>query len=84
MQSRATYEKIKFIHTPKHASWLNMAEIEINIMDRQCTGGRMATKEQVQTEVKKWAKTRNKRKCTIEWKFTRQDADEKLSKHYAS
>jgi hypothetical protein len=38
-------KKIKFIYTPKHASWLNMAEIEINIMDRQCTGGRMKVRK---------------------------------------
>lgn len=77
-------KKLRFIHTPKHASWLNMAEIEINIMDRQCTGGRIANKEQLKKEVTKWARVRNKKKCTIEWKFTRQDADRKLSKHYVS
>jgi len=83
-KAKKLMKKIKFIHTPKHASWLNMAEIEINIMDRQCTGGRIASKEKLQNEVKKWAKNRNKTKCTIEWKFTRQDADKKLSKHYVS
>ena len=77
-------KKIKFIYTPKHASWLNMAEIEINIMDRQCTGGRIESKEKLISGVKKWAKYRNKNKCKIEWKFTRQDADKKLSKHYVS
>jgi len=77
-------KKVKFIYTPKHASWLNMAEIELNIMDRQCTGGRMSSKELVSSEVQKWAKGRNKKKCTIQWKFTRQDADRKLSKHYVS
>jgi hypothetical protein len=77
-------KKIKFIYTPKHASWLNMAEIEINIMDRQCTGGRIESKEKLTSEVKKWAKERNKNKCKIEWKFTRQDADKKMSKHYVS
>lgn len=77
-------KKLRFIYTPTHASWLNMAEIEINIMDRQCTGGRIASKEQLKKEVTKWAQARNKKKCTIEWKFTRQDADRKLSKHYVS
>jgi len=83
-QAEKIMKKIKFIHTPKHASWLNMAEIEINIMDRQCTGGRIADKETLKNEVKKWSQSRNKRKCIIEWKFTRQDADKKLSKHYVS
>lgn len=75
-------KKLRFIYTPTHASWLNMAEIEINIMDRQCTGGRIASKEQLKKEVTKWTQARNKKKCTIDWKFTRQDADRKLSKHY--
>ena len=77
-------KKIKFIYTPKHASWLNMAEIEINIMDRQCTGGRMESKEKLVSDVKRWTKDRNKKKRKIEWKFTRQEADKKLSKHYVS
>jgi hypothetical protein len=77
-------KKIKFIYTPKHASWLNMAEIEINIMDRQCTGGRIAGKEQLESAVLVWAKERNDLHKKIEWKFTRQDADKKLSKHYVS
>jgi hypothetical protein len=77
-------KKIRFIYTPKHASWLNMAEIEINIMDRQCTGGRIESKKKLESGIKMWSKERNKNKCYIEWKFTRQDADRKLSKHYVS
>lgn len=77
-------KKIRFIYTPKHGSWLNMAEIEINIMDRQCTGGRIESKEVLQSNVMIWSKERNDRQCDIEWKFTRQDADKKLSKHYVA
>ncbi len=77
-------KKIRFIYTPKHGSWLNMAEIEINIMDRQCTGGRIDSKETLESNVSIWSKERNKERCNIEWKFTRQDADKKLSKHYVS
>lgn len=83
-KARKLLRKIRFIHTPKHASWLNMAEIEINIMDRQCTGGRIASKKKLHADVQKWSKERNERKCTIEWKFTRQVTDKKLSKHYVS
>ncbi len=61
-----------------------MAEIEINIMDRQCSGGRIESKEKLQSETKIWSKDRNNNKCSIEWKFTRQDADKRLSKHYVS
>ncbi len=77
-------KKIRFIYTPKHGSWLNMAEIEINIMDRQCTGGRIDSKETLESNVAIWSKERNKERRNIEWKFTRQDADKKLSKHYVS
>jgi hypothetical protein len=83
-KAAALMKRIKFIYTPKHASWLNMAEIEINIMDRQCTGGRIECREKLASQVQQWAKNRNKEKATIEWKFTRQHADMKLSKHYVS
>jgi DDE superfamily endonuclease len=77
-------KKIKFIYTPKHASWLNMAEIEINIMDRQCTGGRIESQEKLISDLSIWSKDRNRSRKRIEWKFTRQDADKKLSKHYVA
>jgi len=77
-------ERVKFIHTPKHGSWLNMAEIEINIMDRQCTGGRIASKEILASEVINWSNDRNEKQRNIDWKFTRQDADKKLSRHYVA
>jgi hypothetical protein len=77
-------ERVKFIHTPKHGSWLNMAEIEINIMDRQCTGGRIASKEILESELMSWSNDRNEKQRNIEWKFTRQDADRKLSRHYVA
>jgi hypothetical protein len=78
----ALLRRVTFHYTPKHASWLNMAEIEIGIMDRQCTGQRIATAELLQTEVQTWEQQRNAAKRGIEWTFTRQDADRKLSRHY--
>jgi hypothetical protein len=59
-----------------------MAEIEIGIMDRQCTGQRIATAELLQTEVQSWQQQRNAAKRGIEWTVTRQDADRKLRRHY--
>ncbi len=50
-------KRIRFIYTPKHASWLNMAEIEINIMDRQCTGGRIESKKKLITDIHAWSKS---------------------------
>jgi hypothetical protein len=75
--------KIEFHYTPTHASWLNMAEIELNVMDRECLGGRrIASEAALIGELAAWQKRRNKAKRKIEWKFTRQDADKKLGKHY--
>ena len=78
----ALLQRVQFHYTPKHASWLNMAEIEIGIMDRQCTGQRIATAELLRAEVKQWQQQRNAAGRGIEWKFTRQDADRKLCHHY--
>jgi len=76
--------KIEFHYTPKHASWLNVAEIEINAMDTQCTGRRMKNKDFLIEEVEAWTNKRNEQKKKIDWRFTRKDADRKLSKHYVS
>lgn len=83
-EAKRILEKIEFHYTPKHASWLNVAEIEIGIMDNQCTGTRIGTIEQLSEEVNEWTRARNKMKKKIDWKFTRQKADEKLSKHYVT
>lgn len=77
-------KRIEFYYTPKHASWLNMAEIEINSMDKQCTGGRIENENILKKEITIWAEKRNENKKTITWTFTKQDADKKLSKHYVA
>ena len=69
---------VQFRYTPKHPSWLNMAEIEIGILTRQCLDRRIASQELLQTEVGAWQQVRNIQQRTIEWNFTRQDADQKL------
>ena len=76
--------RIRFHYTPKHASWLNMAEIEIGILSRQCLNRRIACRDMLRDEVDAWQRTRNAQRQTIEWKFTRQDADKKLRRHYVS
>jgi hypothetical protein len=78
----AFLSRMEFHYTPKHASWLNMAEIEIGIMDRQCTGERISDTPRLESEVAAWQRRRNQEKRRIEWKFTRQDADRKLARHY--
>ncbi len=74
--------RVEFHHTPKHASWLNMAEIEIGILTRQCLDRRLSDHETLASEVAAWQDTRNDQRRTIQWKFTRQDADRKLERHY--
>jgi hypothetical protein len=74
--------RLEFHYTPKHASWLNMAEIEIGILDRQCTGRRIGEEARLRAEVLAWEQRRNQEHCRIDWKFTRQDADRKLARHY--
>jgi len=76
--------RVEFHYTPKHASWLNMAEIEIGTLSRQCLNRRIPNRELLETEVNAWQTDRNALKRTIEWKFTRQDADRKLSHCYVS
>jgi len=61
---------------------LNVAEIEINAMDVECTGRRIGDKETLAQQVAYWTERRNSQVKTINWKFTKDDADKKLSKHY--
>ena len=78
----ALLRRVRFHYTPRHASWLNMAEIEIGILSRQCLDRRLPTLQLLQREVDAWQADRNALRRTIEWKFTRQDADQKLGRYY--
>jgi transposase len=60
--------------TPKHASWLNMAEIEISVLTKQCLGRRLNTMERVASEASIWARQRNRRRIPIHWTFRHADA----------
>jgi len=81
-EAKQILEKIEFHYTPKHASWLNAAEIEIKVMDIECTGRRIGDMETLKHEVASWTKRRNEHKKKIELRFTRKNADEKMSKYY--
>ena len=76
--------RVEFHYTPKHASWLNIAEIEINVMDIECTGRRFESRESLEKEIGVWAAKRNAQRKKIEWGFNRKQADRKLSKHYTT
>jgi transposase len=75
-------KKLEFHFTPKHASWLNMAEIEFSSLSRQCLNRRIKDKELLKKEVAAWEKERNRKAVKINWSFTVQDAQEKLTRHY--
>lgn len=76
--------QIEFHYTPIHGSWLNVAEIEISVMDAECTGRKIEDKKTLIEELGAWTVRRNKDGKKIDWRFTKQDADRKLSKHYVS
>lgn len=76
--------KIKFIHTPKHASWLNMAEIEINLLDHECLNRNIGNRGEMERQVNIWCEKNNQDNRKINWSFTRYKADKKLSKYYVS
>jgi hypothetical protein len=83
-QADRILRKIDFYYTPKHGSWLNMAEIEINMMDRECLARRIGDASVMGREIACWTQQRNKAKKKIQWSFTRKDADKKLSKYYVA
>ena len=78
----AVLARVEFHHTPKHASWLNLAEQELGVMERQCTGRRFTHPTELDTELRAWQRKRNADKITLNWSFTRDAADRKLGRHY--
>lgn len=84
IEAKALLKRIKFHYTPKHASWLNMAEIELSILDRQCIKGRIPTELQLKAKMSIWEKQRNDQKATINWKFTVKDARNKFNYQFIS
>lgn len=75
-------QRFEMIYTPKKASWLNMAEIELSVLSKQCLDRRIAKMRTLAMEVGSWARRRNQLKATISWNFTKNDARNKLSRLY--
>jgi hypothetical protein len=69
--------------TPKHGSWLNMAETELGILGRQCWDRRLPDRPKLTTEVAAWERDRNEMECQIDWQFTTADARIKLKQLYS-
>jgi hypothetical protein len=81
-EARRLVGKLEFHYTPKHGSWLNMAEIELSILQRQCLNRRIADEAALKREVAAWEQQRNDAKETIDWRFSITDAREKLKRLY--
>ena len=81
-EARRILRRLEFHYTPKHASWLNMVEIEIGVMVSQCLDRRIPTKAILVKEVKAWEKRRNREKARIRWLFTLEKARKKLGRSY--
>jgi len=82
--ARQILRRIEFHYTPKHGSWLNMAEVEISILQTQCLKRYIPSQEFLEKEVYAWEGDRNARNATIMWNFTVPKAREKMAKSYLS
>lgn len=81
-EARRIFKKLEFHYTPKHASWLNMAEIEIHVLGKQCTDRRIGDVEILKHEIASWEEERNQRQATVNWQFTPEKARDKFDKAY--
>jgi DDE superfamily endonuclease len=82
--ARALAARLEIHHTPKHGSWLNMAETELSVLSRQCLDRRIDSKDKLTREVTAWEQDRNAREAKIDWQFTTADARIKLKRLYPS
>ena len=81
-RARDVIERLEIHHTPKHGSWLNMAEIELSVLARQCLDRRIGDAEELREEIIAWEDDRNARQIGVNWQFTTADARIKLRKLY--
>lgn len=81
-EAKRLWDRYEFVYTPKHGSWLNMAEIEINVLMGQCLNRRIDKIETMKQEVLAWQKDRNNKQSTINWQFTTDTARVKLKRLY--
>jgi hypothetical protein len=84
LEAKRLMDRFEFIYTPKHGSWLNMAEIELHVLNTQCLNRHIAKKEEVEHEIEAWQNHRNNKLCKINWQFTTENARIKLKRLYPS
>jgi len=83
-EAKMIWDRFEFIFTPKHGSWLNMAEIELNVLNGQCLNRRIDNIETIINEVDAWQNHRNNKNAKINWRFTIKDSRIKLKRLYPS
>jgi hypothetical protein len=83
-EAKRIWDRFEFVYTPKHGSWLNMAEIELNVLMGQCLNRRIDNMVTMETEVHAWQNHRNNKNAKIKWQFTCEKARVKLSRLYPS
>ena len=83
-EAKKLWDRFEFVYTPRHGSWLNMAEIELHVLNGQCLNRHIATMQKIKEEVEAWQINRNNKKSKINWQFTNKDARIKLKKLYPS
>lgn len=83
-EARRLIERIEWHYTPRHGSWLNMAELELSVLARQCLQDRMESQSNLEQQVQAWQQRRNQTATRVNWHFTTQDARIKLKKLYPS
>lgn len=83
-EARRLWERLEVHYTPKHGSWLDIAECELSVLSRQCLNRRIATELELKQQVAAWTAARNKDYATIDWQFTTDDARMKLKHLYPS
>ena len=83
-EAKRILNRLEIHYTPKHGSWLNMAEIELSVLGRQCLSRRIPDQQTLKCEVAAWKTARNKKDATVDWRFTTEDARIKLKRLYPS
>ena len=81
-EARRLIDKIEVVHTPKHGSWLNMAECELSVLEKQALGERVSDEAELREDVTAWESDRNNRFKGIDWQFQTADARIKLRRLY--
>ena len=83
-EAKRLWDRFEFVFTPKHGSWLNMAEIELHVLNKQCLNRHISDIKKIKEEIQAWQSNRNNKNSKINWQFTNKEARVKLKKLYPS